>query len=114
MLKSHSCGELDTRHIGQKVTLAGWVDRRRDHGGMAFIDLRDSSGIVQVVFNPQKSPEACQVAGLLRNEYVVQVIGEVVLRPGGTENPKLLTGEIEVIVQKATILNPSKTPPFYI
>jgi aspartyl-tRNA synthetase len=81
---------------------------------MAFIDLRDSSGIVQVVFNPQKSPEACQVAGLLRNEYVVQVIGEVVLRPGGTENPKLLTGEIEVIVQQATILNPSKTPPFYI
>jgi len=81
---------------------------------MAFIDLRDSGGIVQIVFNPQKSPEACQVAGLLRNEYVVQVIGEVVLRPGGTENPKLLTGEIEVIVQEATILNPSKTPPFYI
>jgi len=114
LLKSHSCGELGKGHIGQNVTLAGWVHRRRDHGGMAFIDLRDSSGIVQVVFNPQKSPEACQVAGLLRNEYVVQVIGEVVLRPGGTENPKLLTGEIEVIVQKATILNPSKTPPFYI
>jgi len=81
---------------------------------MAFIDLRDSSGIVQVVFNPQKSQEACQVAALLRNEYVVQVVGQVVLRPGGTETPKLATGEIEVIAQSAVILNPSETPPFYI
>ena len=114
MLKSHSCGELRKKDTGQKVTLAGWVHRRRDHGGMAFIDLRDSSGIVQVVFNPQKSQEACQVAALLRNEYVVQVVGQVVLRPGGTENPKLATGEIEVIAQSAVILNPSETPPFYI
>jgi len=114
LLKSHSCGELRKKDTGQKVTLAGWVHRRRDHGGMAFIDLRDSSGIVQVVFNPQKSQEACQVAALLRNEYVVQVVGQVVLRPGGTENPKLATGEIEVIAQSAVILNPSETPPFYI
>ena len=114
MLKSHSCGELRKKDTGRKVTLAGWVHRRRDHGGMAFIDLRDSSGIVQVVFNPQKSQEACQVAALLRNEYVVQVVGQVVLRPGGTENPKLATGEIEVIAQSAVILNPSETPPFYI
>jgi len=114
LLKSHSCGELRKKDTGQKVTLAGWVHRRRDHGGMAFIDLRDSSGIVQVVFNPQKSQEACQVAALLRNEYVVQVVGQVVLRPGGTETPKLATGEIEVIAQSAVILNPSETPPFYI
>ncbi|MBA7507216.1 Aspartate--tRNA ligase [subsurface metagenome] len=114
MLKSHSCGELGKKHAGQKVTLAGWVHRRRDHGGMAFIDLRDSSGIVQVVFNPQISPEAYQVAGSLRHEYVIQVEGEVVSRPKGTENPKLATGKIEVMAQKATVLNPSETPPFYI
>ncbi|GAH54343.1 unnamed protein product, partial [marine sediment metagenome] len=114
MLKSHSCGELRGKIAGQKVTLAGWVHRRRDHGGMAFIDLRDSSGIVQVVFNPQISPEAYQVAGSLRHEYVIQVEGEVVSRPKGTENPKLATGKIEVIAQKATVLNPSETPPFYI
>jgi len=81
---------------------------------MAFIDLRDSSGIVQVVFNPQISPEAYQVAGSLRHEYVIQVEGEVVSRPKGTENPKLASGKIEVIAQKATVLNPSETPPFYI
>ena len=114
MLKSHSCGELREKHAGQKVTLAGWVHRRRDHGGMAFIDLRDSNGIVQVVFNPQISPEAYQIAGSLRHEYVIQVEGEVVSRPKGTENPKLATGKIEVIAQKATVLNPSETPPFYI
>jgi len=114
LLKSHSCGELREKHAGQKVTLAGWVHRRRDHGGMAFIDLRDSSGIVQVVFNPQISPEAYQVAGPLRHEYVIQVEGEVVSRPKSTENPKLATGKIEVIAQKATVLNPSETPPFYI
>jgi aspartyl-tRNA synthetase len=114
LLKSHGCGELRGKDDGQKVTLAGWVHRRRDHGGMAFIDLRDSSGIVQVVFNPQKSPEACQVAALLRNEYVVQVVGQVALRPDGTQNPKLATGEIEVIAQSAVILNSSETPPFYI
>ena len=114
MLKSHSCAELRKKYTGQKVTLAGWVHRRRDHGGMAFIDLRDSSGIVQVVFNPQISQEAYQVAGSLRHEYVIQVVGEVVSRPEGTENPKLATGGIEVIAQKAIIFNPSETPPFYI
>ncbi len=114
MLKSHSCAELREKHAGQKVILAGWVHRRRDHGGMAFIDLRDSSGIVQVVLNPQISPQAYQVASSLRNEYVVQVEGEVVSRPKGTENPKLVTGGIEVIAQKAVIFNPSETPPFYI
>ena len=114
MLKSHNCGELRKNHAWQKVTLAGWVHRRRDHGGKIFIDLRDREGIVQVVFNPQISQEAYQVAGSFRSEYVIQVIGEVAPRPKGTENPKLATGDIEVMAKEAVILNPSKTPPFYI
>jgi len=114
LLKSHNCGELRENHAGQKVTLAGWVHRRRDHGGKVFIDLRDREGIVQVVFNPQVSQEAYQVAGSLRSEYVIQVTGEVVPRPEGTKNPKLATGDVEVIAKEAVILNPSKTPPFYI
>ena len=114
MLKSHSCGELRKKHIGVKVTLTGWVDRRRDHGGLIFIDLRDREGIVQVVFNPETSGACHEIASGMRNEYVVRVSGEVALRPPGTENPKLPTGDIEVIAQNADILNPSKTPPFYI
>jgi aspartyl-tRNA synthetase len=114
LLKSHNCGELREKHAGQKVTLAGWVHRRRDHGGKVFIDLRDKEGIVQVVFNPQVSQQAYEVAGSLRNEYVIEVSGEVVRRPKGTENPKLATGDIEVIAEYAAVLNPSKTPPFYI
>ena len=114
MLKSHNCGELRKNHAGQKVTLAGWVHRRRDHGGKVFIDLRDREGIVQVVFNPQVSREACEIAGSLRSEYVIQVTGEVVLRPEGTENPKLSSGDIEVIAKEAVIFNPAKTPPFYV
>ncbi|TEU18657.1 MAG: aspartate--tRNA ligase [Dehalococcoidia bacterium] len=114
MLKSHNCGELRKNYAGQQVTLAGWVHRRRDHGGKVFIDLRDREGIVQVVFNPQVSQEAYQVAGSLRGEYVIQVTGEVAPRPEGTENRKLATGDIEVVAKDAVILNPSKTPPFYI
>jgi aspartyl-tRNA synthetase len=114
LLKSHNCGELRKNHAGQGVTLAGWVHRRRDHGGKVFIDLRDREGIVQVVFNPQVSQEAYEVAGSLRNEYVIQVTGEVAARPERTENPKLATGDIEVMAKQAVILNPSKTPPFYI
>jgi aspartyl-tRNA synthetase len=114
LLKSHNCGELRENHAGQKVTLAGWVHRRRDHGGKVFIDLRDREGIVQVVFNPQVSQEAYEVAGSLRSEYVIQVTGEVATRPKGTENRKLATGDIEVMAKEAVILNPSKTPPFYI
>ncbi|GAG36249.1 unnamed protein product, partial [marine sediment metagenome] len=91
MLKSHNCGELREKHAGQKVTLAGWVHRRRDHGGKVFIDLRDREGIVQVVFNPQVSQEAYEIAGSLRSEYVIQVTGEVAPRPEGTRNPKLDT-----------------------
>jgi aspartyl-tRNA synthetase len=114
LLKSHNCGELRENHAGQQVTLAGWVNRRRDHGGKVFIDLRDREGVVQVVFNPQVSQGAYQVAGSLRSEYVIQVAGEVAPRPEGTENRKLATGDIEVIAKEAVILNPSKTPPFYI
>jgi len=114
LLKSHNCGELRENHAGQKVTLAGWVHRRRDHGGKVFIDLRDREGIVQVVFNPQVSQEAYQVAGSLRSEYVIQVTGEVAPRPEGTKNPKLDTGAVEVMASEAVILNPSKTPPLYI
>ncbi len=114
MLKTHSCGELNKKHVGTEVTLAGWVDRRRDHGQLIFIDLRDSEGMVQVVFNPEISQPCHEIASEMRNEYVVRVSGEVAPRLPGTVNPKLPTGEIEVIAHNTDILNPSKTPPFYI
>jgi len=114
LLKSHGCGELRKEHTGHKAVLAGWVHRRRDHGGMVFIDLRDSSGIVQVVFNPQTLEEGFHTASSLRNEYVVQVVGEVTLRPPGTQNPKLATGEVEIVAGEVVVLNPSKIPPFYV
>ena len=114
MLKTHSCGELNKNYVGVGVTLAGWVDRRRDHGGLIFIDLRDGQGIVQVVFNPEVSKQCHEIASEMRNEYVVRVSGEVALRPPGTENPKLPTGDVEVIVHNTDILALSKTPPFYI
>ena len=114
MLKSHSCGELNRTHVGSRVTLAGWVHRRRDHGGLTFIDLRDREGIVQVVYNPELAAECHRIATEMRNEYVVSVTGKVSLRPEGTVNPKLPTGEIEIIAEETKILNPSLTPPFYI
>jgi len=114
LLRTHSCGELRKEHVGCEVSLAGWVNRRRDHGGLIFIDLRDREGIVQTVFNPEISPSGLKTAEEMRNEYVVKVSGEVTLRPAGTENPKLPTGDIEVIVKDVEILNASNTPPFYI
>ncbi len=114
LLKSHSCGELRREHEGAKVTLAGWVDRRRDHGKLIFIDLRDREGLVQVVFNPELAKQCHEIASEMRGEYVVRVSGEVALRPPGTDNPKLPTGDIEVVAHDTEILNPSKTPPFYI
>jgi len=114
LLKTHSCGGLTKKNVGTEVTLAGWVDRRRDHGGLIFIDLRDKEGVVQVVFNPESAPDCHKMASQMRGEYVIQVTGEVAPRPKGTVHPKLPTGEIEVIAGKAAILNPSKTPPFYI
>ena len=114
MLKDHSCGELTKKDIGKEVTLAGWVDRRRDHGGLVFIDLRDREGLIQVVFNPEISEEAHEVGSRMRNEYVIRVWGRVSLRPAGTENPGMPTGEVEVIALSSEILNSSLTPPFYI
>ncbi|MFC1970386.1 aspartate--tRNA ligase [Chloroflexota bacterium] len=114
MFRTHSCGELRKEHVGGKVDLTGWVNRRRDHGGLIFIDLRDREGIVQTVFNPELSASSLNVANEMRSEYVVKLSGEVALRPRGTENPKLTTGDIEVIIHEAKILNASKTPPFYI
>ncbi|MBN1643820.1 MAG: aspartate--tRNA ligase [Dehalococcoidales bacterium] len=114
MLKTHNCGELNKKLKGTSVTLAGWVDRRRDHGDLIFIDLRDRSGIAQLVFNPLVSKKSHSVAEQMRGEYVVKATGEVSPRPAGTENPKLPSGEIEVIVTEVEILNISKTPPFYI
>ncbi len=114
MMKTHTCGELRRSHVGQTVTLAGWVHRRRDHGGLIFIDLRDRWGITQVVFDSSAYPEAHQVAARFRNEYVVQITGQVRARPAGLENPKMATGDIEVLGQHAVILNEAKTPPFYI
>ena len=114
MLKSHNCGELGKAQASEMVTLAGWVDRRRDHGGLIFIDLRDREGKTQVVFNPELAAQCHQVANKLRSEYVVRVKGEVSLRPPGTENPRLSTGDVEVIASELDILNASKTPPFYI
>jgi aspartyl-tRNA synthetase len=114
MLKTHSCGELRPSHEGETVTLAGWVHRRRDHGGLIFIDLRDHDGLTQVVFNPKDAAEAYAVGDAARGEFVLQVEGAVARRPEGTENPHLPTGEIEVRAFAATVLNEAKTPPFYI
>ena len=114
MLKSHSCGELSKGDVGIMVILAGWVHRRRDHGGVIFVDLRDSKGIAQVVFNPEKSKEHHEIASQIRSEYVIKASGKVALRPPGTENPKLATGGIEVIADSVQILSTSKTPPFCI
>jgi len=114
LLKTHNCGELRAVNTGQSVTLAGWVHRRRDHGGLIFIDLRDKEGITQVVFNPEVSGDAHSIATELRNEYVLQVKGEVSKRPSGTDNSKLPTGEIEILAKAIQIYNSSKTPPFYI
>lgn len=110
--RTHTCGELNKEHIGQHVTLAGWVNRRRDHGGLVFLDMRDRYGITQVICDPERSPEAHRVASELRTEYVVQVSGTVVRRLSGTENPNLSTGAIEVSADHIAILNPSRTTPF--
>jgi aspartyl-tRNA synthetase len=112
MLKSHSCGELRKEHAGQAVVVAGWVHRRRDHGGLIFIDLRDSRGLVQVVFDPVEAPDAVEAAHDVRSEFVLLVRGEVAPRKPGTENPNLPTGEIEVRARELEVLNPARTPPF--
>jgi aspartyl-tRNA synthetase len=112
--RTRTCGSLRKSDIGATVSLAGWVNRRRDHGGLVFIDLRDKEGIVQTVFNPEISAESLKIAEQLRSEFVVTVTGKVSPRPAGTENAKLPTGDVEVIISQAEILNTSNTPPFYI
>ncbi len=114
MLKTTSCGSLRTKDAGQSVTLAGWVHRRRDHGSLIFIDIRDRDGLTQVVFNPEVAPDAHAVASSFRGEWVIQVTGEVAARPEGTENPGMATGEVEVVAAETSVLNESLTPPFYI
>jgi aspartyl-tRNA synthetase len=114
MYKTDYCGRLRASDAGRAVKLAGWVHRRRDHGGLIFIDLRDSQGIVQVVINPAEAPDAHATASSARNEYVLQVSGEVRPRAPQTVNPKMATGEIEVAAGAVTVLNAAKTPPFYI
>jgi len=115
MFKTHTCGELRAEHTGKTVQLAGWVHRRRDHGGVIFIDLRDRYGLTQIVINPTHvAAEQFKISESLRSEFVVQVEGKVSDRPEGMHNPKMPTGDIEVMVEKLTVLNPAKTPPFVI
>ena len=110
--RTHDCGTLSEENIGEEVVLMGWVLRRRDHGGVIFVDLRDRQGLTQVVFDPQIEESAHKKAHALRSEYCIAVKGKVRRRPEGMENPKLKTGYIEVAVNELMILNPSKTPPF--
>ena len=110
-MRSHYCGNVDTSHIEQIVTFCGWVHRRRDHGGVIFVDLRDHTGLVQVVFDPDRA-EIFSMAERIRNEFVLQVVGKVRHRPEGTVNPDLPTGEVEVLAQELNVLNEAETPPF--
>ncbi|MEH7452946.1 aspartate--tRNA ligase [Gottfriedia acidiceleris] len=112
--RTHLCGELRESHIGQSVTLKGWVQKRRDLGGLIFIDLRDRSGLVQIVFNPETSGEALALAETVRNEFILHVHGKVVSRGEGTANTNLETGAIEVSVEKLEVINKAKNPPFAI
>ena len=107
-------GTINEEHIGQTILLKGWVQKRRDLGGLIFIDLRDRSGIVQVVFNPDESEEALKIADTIRSEYVVEITGQVVGRDASTVNPLMETGKIEVVASSVEILNKSKNPPFMI
>lgn len=110
--RSHYCGSVTTALLGQDVCVMGWVQRRRDHGGLIFIDLRDREGVLQLALDPDRDPVAHQKAEAVRNEFVVAVIGKVSPRPEGTVNPKMKTGEIEIEVNELKILNRSETPPF--
>jgi aspartyl-tRNA synthetase len=112
MYRTHHCNELRASNVGQDVKLAGWVDSRRDHGGVIFIDLRDREGLTQVVFRPEEFPEVAASAHTLRSEDVAQIIGKVARRLEGTQNPKLATGEIEVVASSLNILNRSEVLPF--
>lgn len=112
--RTYYCGEVTEAAIGEKVTLKGWVQKRRDLGGLIFIDLRDRTGIVQIVVNPEVSEEALKIAEKARSEYVLDIEGTVAARSEGTVNPNLATGKIEIMVEKAAIINAAKNPPFLI
>jgi aspartyl-tRNA synthetase len=111
-MRSHYCGQIDESQIGEEVSVCGWVHRRRDHGGVIFIDLRDREGLLQVVFDPDR-PEIFAEAERIRGEYVLAVKGKVRHRPEGTVNPNMKTGQIEVLAHELTTLNDSETPPFH-
>jgi aspartyl-tRNA synthetase len=110
-MRTHYCGELNRQHVDQQVSVCGWVNRRRDHGGVIFVDLRDKKGMLQVVFDPDDVAMFAE-AESLRNEYVIQVEGRLRMRPEGTENPEMPTGEVELLALNLQILNASETPPF--
>jgi len=112
--RTHYCGDLRGTDAGKEVILMGWVQKRRDHGGLIFVDLRDRSGLVQITFNPEVNAEAHAKADAVRSEFVLAVVGEVVLRPEGTRNPNLPTGEVEIYAKELRICSPAKTPPFHI
>ncbi len=114
MYRTNTCGELKTENVGEEVTLSGWVHRRRDHGGIIFVDLRDETGLTQIKFDPAINKEAHHLAEGLRSEWVLKATGKVLARPEEMINPKIKTGEIEVAVNELEILNKSKTPPFEI
>jgi aspartyl-tRNA synthetase len=104
-MRTYYCGELRKEQIGETVTLYGWVDRRRDHGGVIFIDLRDRNGIVQIVSDPQRTPDSYELANTLRNEYVVEITGRVTQRPEESLNPRIPTGEVEIYADRIKLLN---------
>ncbi len=112
MKRTHTCSELTAKDVGKEVILMGWVHRRRDHGGVIFVDLRDREGVTQVVFNPEFNKSVHEKAGVIRNEFVLATRGTVVPRPEGMINPNLKTGEIDVMASELRILNMSRTPPF--
>jgi aspartyl-tRNA synthetase (EC 6.1.1.12) len=112
--RTHECGILRGEHEGERVVLKGWVQRRRDFGGLIFIDLRDRTGLVQIVFTPENSKEALDLADTFRNEYVIEVEGEVKRRTPDMINPNMETGMVEVYIDKATLINKAKNPPFQI
>ena len=114
MTRTHTSGELNAQHIGEEVQLIGWVQKRRDLGGLIFVDVRDRTGLVQVVFNPELSKEAIQIADKLRNEYIIEVHGKVIERAANQVNPNIASGAIEVHASKVVIINEAKNPPFAI
>jgi len=110
-MRSHYCGQISEAELDAQVTVCGWVNNRRDHGGVIFIDLRDRSGIVQVVIDPDTA-ESFAIAERVRGEYVLKASGRIRYRPEGTENPDMVTGKIELLVKDLEVLNVAATPPF--